>query len=73
MEVFEYDTLVANIKQIISTKGLKQGVVAKRANFTESEFSNMLNERRKLIRSEYLPRIAFALEVDISELFKLRS
>lgn len=71
--MFEYDTLVANIKQIISTKGLKQGVVAKRANFTESEFSNMLNERRKLIRSEYLPRIAFALEVDISELFKLRS
>lgn len=44
--------------------------MAKRAHFTESEFSNMLNDRRKLIRAEHIPRIAFALGVDVNELFK---
>lgn len=70
MKEFTYETLVSNIKVLIFEKGIKQGVVAKRAHFTESEFSNMLNDRRKLIRAEHLPRIAFALGVDVSELFK---
>lgn len=70
MEEFSYNTLVQNIKNLIQTKGYKQGVVAQRAHFTESEFSNMLNERRKLIRAEHLPRIAHALEIEINELFK---
>ena len=67
---FEYDDLVNNIKSIINKKGFKQGAIAKKANFTESEFSNMLNERRKLIRAEYLPKIAYALGVEVNELFK---
>lgn len=70
MNKFEYDDLVNNIKNIISKKGYKQGAIAKKANFTESEFSNMLNDRRKLIRAEYLPQIAFALGVEVNELFK---
>ena len=70
MQDFSYNVLVNNIKAIIEKKGFKQGAVARRANFSESEFSNMLNERRKLIRAEYLPRIAHALEVDVNELFK---
>lgn len=70
MNKFEYDDLVNNIKNIISKKGYKQGAIAKKANFTESEFSNMLNDRRKLIRAEHLPQIAFALGVEVNELFK---
>ena len=67
---FEYDDLVKNIRNIISAKGFKQGAIAKKANFTDSEFSNMLNDRRKLIRAEYLPQIAHALDVDVNELFR---
>ena len=67
---FEYDDLVKNIRNIISEKGFKQGAIAKKANFTDSEFSNMLNDRRKLIRAEYLPQIAHALDVDVNELFR---
>lgn len=70
-ECFTYDTLVYNVKKLILKKGMKQGAVAKKAGFTESEFSNMLNDRRKLIRAEYLPDLAKALDVDINELFKL--
>lgn len=64
-----YDDIVDNIKTIISEKGVKQATVAERAGFTPQEFSNMLNERRKLIRVEFIPRIAKALGVQIEELF----
>ena len=64
-----YEEVISNIKNIIETKGIKQGVVAERAGFTPQDFSNMLNERRKLIRIEHIPRIAGALDVDINDLF----
>lgn len=64
-----YQTIVDNIKAIISEKGLKQGYVAKKAGFTDKEMSDMLNENRKLIRAEYLPPLAYALGVSITELF----
>lgn len=66
-----YDDIVNNIKRLIEKSGIKQGIIAKRAYFSESEFSNMLNDRRKLIRAEHLPRIAKALDVEVSELFKV--
>lgn len=66
-----YEDIVANIKWLINSKGMKQGVVAERAGFTPQDFSNMLNERRKLIRAEHLPAIADALKVDVNELFYL--
>lgn len=63
MRDVEYDDVVQNIKTIISEKGMKQTVVAERAGFSDSDFSNMLNERRKLIRIEHIPRITKALGV----------
>lgn len=65
-----YDLIVANIKRIIANKNLKQSGVARQSGFSDSEFSNMLNDRRKLIRVEFLPDIANALGVEINELFR---
>lgn len=48
---------------------MKQGVVAERAGFTPQEFSNILNDRRKLLRVEYLLPIADALDVDVNSLY----
>jgi len=71
LQIANYEEVISNIKKIIEMKGIKQGVVAERAGFTPQDFSNMLNERRKLIRIEHIPRIAGALGVDINELFTL--
>ena len=71
MADIHYDDIVKNIKDIIVAKGLKQAAVAKKANLTEKELSDMLNCRRKLIRVEHLPAIANALEVDVNELFRI--
>lgn len=65
-----YETVVSNIKDIIAKKHLKQNGIAQQCGFSDSEFSNMLNDRRKLIRVEFLPEIAKALDVEINELFK---
>ena len=71
MADIHYDDIVKNIKDIIVAKGFKQAAVAKKANLTEKELSDMLNCRRKLIRAEHLPAIANALEVDVNELFRI--
>lgn len=70
MQNAEYEKVVTNIKNIIETKGMKQVVIANRAGFSPQDFSNMLNERRKLIRIEHIPRIANALGVCVDELYK---
>lgn len=72
MSEIKYDDIVNNIKNIIQAKCLKQASVAKKAGFTEKEFSDMLNCRRKLIRAEHLPYIAYGLDVEINDLFKVR-
>ena len=64
-----YDTIVANIQAIIDEKGLKQRYVAEKAGFTDKEMSDMLNDNRKLIRAEYIPILAYALGVPITEIF----
>lgn len=66
---YGYDDIIQNIKNIINEKGMKQGVVAERAGFTPQEFSNILNDRRKLLRVEYLLPIADALDVDVNSLY----
>lgn len=66
-----YDDIIRNIKNVINEKGMKQCIAAERAGFTPQEFSNILNDRRKLLRAEYLPPIAFALGVDVNELLKV--
>lgn len=68
-----YDDVIDNIRAIITEKGMKQIVVAERAGFTSSEFSNMLNERRKLLRVEHLKPIADALGVEMNDLFRART
>ena len=63
------ENIVANsIKQIIVDKAMVQGIVAKRSGFTGQQFSDMLNGR-KVIRAEYLPRIAGALGVEVQDLY----
>ena len=69
MEKSGYDAIINNIKMLISKKGMKQSVVAERAGFTPQEFSNILNERRKLLRIEFMPPIAKALDVYMNELY----
>lgn len=63
-----YEDVLCNIKEIISKKGVKQTFVAERAGFTKQELSNILNGH-KLLRIEHLPRIAEALDVEISNLY----
>lgn len=61
--------IVANIKRIIKSKGLKQAIIAEKIGVTSNEFSNMLHGR-KLIRVEHIPLIATALGVTVSELYR---
>lgn len=56
------------IRQIIREKGLKQYHVAEKARFSTQQITDML-AGRKVIRAEYLPAIAEALEVTIQDIF----
>jgi len=69
MDDYNYDIVISNIKNAICAKGMKQKAVAERAGFTPQEFSNILNERRKLLRVEYMPAIALAIGVDVNDLY----
>ena len=62
MKNLDTETIIDNIKRIISEKGMKQGVVAERAGFSKSEFSNILNGRRKLLRAEHILPISKSTE-----------
>ena len=64
----QYNAIIENIKRIIAEKGMKQSVVAKRAGFSPQEFSNILNERRKLLRVEHVLPISKALNVDANDI-----
>lgn len=66
-----YEIVIQNIKDYIESKGMKQGVVAERAGFTPQDFSNILNERRKLLRVEHIWPIAKALGVEPNDLLRL--
>lgn len=62
------DIIVQNIRRIMHEKGLKQKYVADKSEFTEQEFSNMLNGRKRIDVS-YISRICYALDVQPNELF----
>ena len=64
------DIVVTNIRRIMREKGLKQRFVAKKSGFTEQEFSNMLNGRKR-IDTDYINRICFALSVPPNDLFQI--
>lgn len=63
------DIVVPNIKEIITDRCLKQSAVAKKAGYSEQQFSAMMNGR-KIIKDIDILRIATALSVDANELFK---
>lgn len=54
---------------IISQKGLKQVYVAEKAGYTPQELCDMLNGRR-LIKACDIPKLAYALDVKLDDLFK---
>ena len=56
------------IRDQIACRGLKQCVVARRAGFSEQQFTDMLHGR-KTIKAEYMPKIAKAIDVNVAELF----
>ena len=62
------ELIIFNIRRIMQEKGLKQRFVAEKSDFTEQEFSNMMNGRKK-VDVEYIPRICFALSVQPNDLF----
>lgn len=61
------DPVAIGIRKKIAEKGLLQKSVAKRAGFSEQQFSDMLNDR-KIIRACDLFRISEALGVEIADL-----
>ena len=70
MQIAECNEPIAgNIKRIISEKGLKQSVVAAKANFSSSAFSAMVRGR-KLIKPCDVNIIAMALGVEVNDLYR---
>lgn len=61
-------SIAQQIKEQIERHAVKQVVVAQRAGFSKQQFTDMLHGR-KTIKAEYMPRIAKAIGVDVSELF----
>ena len=64
------DPVAIGIKKIMTEKGLLQRAVAKRAGFSEQQFSAMMNDR-KIIRACDLIPISEALEVEVSEILAM--
>lgn len=68
----EYEMVIENIRAIIEDKGMKQCVVAERAGFSRSEWSNIMN-KRKMLRIEHINLIAHALNVEVNKLFEKKN
>lgn len=60
--------IASTIRSVITKRGLPQKVVAERCGFTEQQFTDML-KGRKLIRAEYIPRIASVLGCTPNDLY----
>ena len=63
------DPVAIGIKKAIVARGLVQKTVAKRAGFTEQQFSDMLNDR-KIIKASDLMGIAEAIGIEVVDLIK---
>lgn len=61
--------VISNIRRIMAEKGLKQKYVAEKSEFSEQDFSNMMNGRKR-IDTSYIPRICFALDAEPNDLFR---
>lgn len=75
LDIQTSNSVVADrVKEVISEKGFKQTVLAKRAGFTPQEFNDMLNGRR-LMRAVDIAAIINVLKdtgVDANYLFSRR-
>lgn len=60
--------IIANIKSLIKSSGMKQKAIAERSGFGQQEFSNMMNGRKE-IKAEYIPAIATALGVTPNDIY----
>ena len=63
------DIVAPNAKEIIKNRCLKQSAVARKAGYSEQQFSAMMTGR-KVIKDIDILRITTALNVDVNELFK---
>lgn len=63
-----FDPVAMGIKNIIEEKGLVQRFVAKKAGFSEQQFSSMINGRKVIRACDMIP-IAKALDVEIAEIY----
>ena len=64
-----YNEILNNIKHLIKKKGMKQCAVAEKTDLSVKAFSDIMHGR-KILKVEYIPRFAMALDVSIEELFK---
>ena len=60
-----------NIRKIIKERGLKQKIVAKKAGYTEQQFSNLLCGR-KTIETEDVTKVCNALGVLPNDLYGIK-
>lgn len=70
MQDLGYQDIINNIKELVKRSEIKQGAIARKAEFTDQSFSDMMYGR-KLLRPEYIPRIARALGVSVNEIYGL--
>lgn len=64
----EHELIVLNIRKLICEKGFLQKFIAEQSGFSQQEFSDLLNGRR-VLKAEYIPRIAKALGVTPNDLY----
>lgn len=62
--------IATNIKKIINSRGLKHLAVARKAGYTQGQFSNLLNGR-KTITDEDILKICTVLNVQPNDLFSI--
>lgn len=69
MKMREHNGVIPkNVQKIIQEKGMKQCVIAEKANYTKQQFNDMLNGRR-VIKAVDILKIAEVLNVSPNELF----
>lgn len=64
--------IAQNTKRLIRKKCFNQAAVAEKAGYNYKTFNNMLNGR-KVITDRDVARIANALEVELNELYGIKS
>lgn len=69
--MFTVQMLIENIREAISSAGIKQKSLAEKIGRSEQEMSNMLNGRTNITPID-LARMASVLNVDINEFYKIR-